>query len=298
LDDIVGAWTARPLTAHSDPETCGEDLARNLDIIAEVADSLCTACAGHHIRYALSRLVIEKTPINIDRAEMIGYIRDYILAVGIHRDTIDIVIAGAADTGILATCAHAAASLGALAARVRYTVIDICETPLVLCRRFGEWHGLDVVTKRMDLTQTDARFEADIVVLHSILRQIPPESHRSMLAELKTWLKPDGMFLFSSRLHHPAPRLPKERQIEILAERQRNGELRLNVTLEKLAEGLVIRRHWSHDFESTEEMAALFHESGLLVKHEHYVEKRCDGEGLSSVEGRYVAILAPARYGC
>ncbi len=282
----------------SDPECCGEDLARNLDVIAQVAPSLCADCNGHHIRYAASRLVLEKTPINIDRAEMVEYIRAHIAALADNgQDTIDIVVAGAADTGILATCAHAAAALGPLAARVRYTVIDICETPLVLCEEFARWHGLRIVTRKMDLTSTDARFDADIIVLHSILRQIPPQLHRSMLMELTTWLKQNGIFLFSSRLHHPAPRVPKERQIEILAERQRSGELHLSVPLEFLSEALVIRRHWSHDFENTEEMATLFEEAALAVKNEKFVEQRCNAEGLSEIESRYVAVLAPKASG-
>ena len=115
--------------------------------------------------------------------------------------SIDILIPGSADTGILATAAHAAAALGqAVLDRCRITVIDRCPTPLILCREFGVRHRLNVETLQSDLTATSHHFEADLIVVHSVFRFIGRADHVAFLNKLGSWLNASGRLIISNRL--------------------------------------------------------------------------------------------------
>jgi hypothetical protein len=293
LDDIVGAWTGRPVPALSDPETCGEDLNRNLDIVARLARVHCKECHGHHIRYAVSRLVQDKTPIDFDRAELFAGIRRAAEAVAASRGgPIHIVIGGAADTGILATCAHAVAQSPVLATRVRFTVLDICETPLLLCREFGKWHGLQVDTRTVDLRQPHFALAADVIVLHSILRQIDVAYHRPLLAGMAGWLGPRGSIVFSNRLHAPKGTMSRQGRIEILQQRYERGEIQISMPLQEIIDSLVVRDEWPHDYESVGEIRQLIADSGLAIETESLLESIATIDpGVRRPEDRYLAIL-------
>ena len=61
-----------------------------------------------------------------------------------------VLIAAAADTGLLATVARAGSGLDP-----DITVVDRCETPLELCRRYASERSLPVQTQIADLTALD-----------------------------------------------------------------------------------------------------------------------------------------------
>jgi hypothetical protein len=91
-------------TGVDDPASCGENLDLNLKLISEIAPSLCTDCGGYHLRYAVSRVSMPMTPINFDRMELAQIVGAKVRAAG-ENGRVDVTIGGAADTGILATCA-------------------------------------------------------------------------------------------------------------------------------------------------------------------------------------------------
>jgi hypothetical protein len=146
---------------------------------------------------------------------MTGFVRDIVgETAGASTGPLRIVIAGAADTGILATCAHAVSSLGPdVAARVAYTVIDLCMTPLALCETFARRHGLSVDLHRADLCKMDITIPSDLVVLHSILSYLPATHHHATIRELRRWLKPRGRMLVSNRVRLAARRRPSDAEI-------------------------------------------------------------------------------------
>jgi hypothetical protein len=115
---------------------------------------------------------------------------------------IDIVIAGAGDTGILATAAHAACLAGDhILARCRFTVLDLCPTPTILCEEFGSRHGLAVKGEAVDITKGSGSTAADFTIMHGVLRFIPREWHEAALRRLGEGLKPGGRIILSNRLH-------------------------------------------------------------------------------------------------
>ena len=114
----------------------------------------------------------------------------------------NVLIAGAADTGILSAVAeglHAEGGFEALR-RTSITVIDQCDTPLTLCREFAQRHGLDVTTSQSDLMALEPSNEFDLVVMHSVLAFLPETERAAMLARVAEWLSDDGVILLSANM--------------------------------------------------------------------------------------------------
>jgi hypothetical protein len=190
----------------TDPASCGEDLQFNLRTVTDQAGKFCASCAGYHVLYVAKRLMPQAKIIEIDRKEIADIIaRLTAERLASDQSSLEIVVAGAADTGLLATAAHGVALLGDTAlARCRFTVLDRCRTPLELCRSFGEQHGLSVETAVVDLVTDQTRRSADLIVVHSLLRYVPREAHIDLLRKFGRWLRLQGRIVFSSRLESDA----------------------------------------------------------------------------------------------
>src|SRR5689334_17028387 len=98
--------TQTPIT---DPITCGEDHLYNLVLATTYASTLCGTCANYHATISLSRITGTSGWAGIARQSLIRFISNFL---GQEDDSRDILIAGAGDTSILATCAHAVATKG------------------------------------------------------------------------------------------------------------------------------------------------------------------------------------------
>jgi hypothetical protein len=185
-----------------DPETCGEDLGQLAARMAEIAPVLCVDCAEYHVKFAMTRCSAPGKSIAVDRPLLIERIQR-ILADSSRSSEglLYIVIAGAADTGILATAAHAAAMLGReIKARCRFIVLDRCRSPLTLCAEFAERHGLHVETAQVDLPADAVRFDADIIIAHSFLRFMDRNRQTVLLRKFDSWLKPGGRVIVSQSI--------------------------------------------------------------------------------------------------
>jgi hypothetical protein len=184
-----------------DSATYGEDLAGNLERVLKIAPRHCADCTDYHIRCVAHRATGERFGIDLDRGELVAATQAVISRGLSSRPRLDIVIAGSADTGVLATVAHAAARLGEEALRrCRFTVLDLCPTPLLLCRHFAAGHGLDFRSATVDLTAPMQKHPADVVVTHSVFRFIDRSLQPGVLEELGSWLKPGGSIVFSNRI--------------------------------------------------------------------------------------------------
>jgi hypothetical protein len=184
-----------------DATSCGEDLAYNARRFSQLAPDHCAGCADYHIRSAVHRCAGPPKSV-FDRPELIRLMRRMIDDASLRSDRmIDIIIAGSADTAVLATCAHAAVTLGApTLARCRFTVIDSCETPLLICAEFAARHGLHFQARHGDLLSASKPCDADLIVTHSIFRFIERADQASLLKRLGSWLAPHGRLIFSNRL--------------------------------------------------------------------------------------------------
>lgn len=173
-----------------------EDLEANLRLAEALAPTHCAGCNGYHLARARRRLT-SQAPDALDRADMVRLLRGLAANPEISpAEPFDILIAGSADTNLLATCAEAVSDV----ARARYTILDRCRTPLALCDAFARQHRLDVRTRPVDMSAPDGVFAADAIVVHSLLRFLPQRTHLASMRALGRWLKPGGAIIFSHRL--------------------------------------------------------------------------------------------------
>jgi SAM-dependent methyltransferase len=100
-----------------------------------------------------------------------------------------VLIAGAADTGLLASVARATAGHD-----IEIEVVDRCATPIELCRRFAERWSLPAAARVVDLAELDAR-GFDLVYANSVLPFIPVERHTDVLARMRRALRRGGHLL-------------------------------------------------------------------------------------------------------
>ena len=214
MNNAMSEPDARPKL--SDPTNCGEDHVYNLSRVTAIAKVHCGDCENYHITTPVFRLTGRCAWNEGARTVLTGFVQSFLAGRTPSGDPIEIVIAGAADTSILASCAHAAnfATNGNLE-DVRFTVLDKCGTPLELCRDFAQLHGLKVDAFAADLTRLVRAYPADVIVLHSVLAFIPQSCHAALLRECGRWLKPGGrIFLWNSITPEHGPRA-KHSRIEV-----------------------------------------------------------------------------------
>ena len=187
-----------PAETLRDPSTCGENLFAIANRAIELAPVHCVDCGAYHVRIPASRAVGVRVSIESDRALIIGMVRDALANVPERRERV-IKIAGSADTGLLATCAHAAAGCGeGVLERTHFSVVDLCGTPLALCSEFALLHGLHYTPIQEDILAHTPTPVADVVLMHSALRFLTPDSHVSALRHIARWLAPGGRIILSN----------------------------------------------------------------------------------------------------
>lgn len=262
----------------SDFTTCGEDHLYNLSRASRIAPSRCTDCLDYHLTISASRLTGRSSWNRGARPPLVGFVREFLTArAAAASGRIDVVVAGAADTSTLATCAHAAVMAGAdIFHRVRFTVLDKCGTPLELCKDFAARHGLNLETEAVDFTRPMPVYPADLIVLHAILVYLPPASHVEFLRQCGRWLKPGGRaFLWNSLVLENSPKDWKHRagvgaEMRAIVEREvASGRLSLHEPLESYCKRFDrmtdMPRVGAARFSSELALGALLAEAGLPV---------------------------------
>jgi SAM-dependent methyltransferase len=110
-----------------------------------------------------------------------------VLAEQIAAGRMDVLIAGAADTGALATVACAG-----VGHQPNILVLDRCETPLELCRRLAQRWSLPIATQHEDLECLDRPGHFDIVFAYGTLHFIDPDRRIDVLSRMHRALRPGG----------------------------------------------------------------------------------------------------------
>lgn len=224
----------------TNPDSCGEDLVDNLRRVFTFAPTHCAGCADYHIVNALKRLTGQTGWSGGTRQVLLEALQPILADLAEHdSDPIDVLIAACADTGVLATCAHAFSTTDeALSARARFTVIDRCPTPLMLCETFRERHGFAVHTDIVDLLDTTQSFAADVVILHNLLVFVPEAQHEDLLRTLAGWLKPGGRVVIWQPLVQPRSRTDyrskRAKRFDRMIEMIEDGSIEIGEPLETL----------------------------------------------------------------
>lgn len=289
-------------TAGDAGDAFGEDLRRSAQLALDVAHAHCGACLDYHMLYPLKRLYGPSRALP-DREALAATVARLVAAraTQVPDVPVHVAIAGAADTGVLATAARgAAAALGAATPqRVRFTILDRCRTPLVLCENFGRQNGFAVEARAVDLTAPVAGIAADLVVLHSLFSFIEPARHVAALSALLGLLKPGGRIVFSTEVRPPAAGQAlaarrEERDAAIVARVAGSG-LVVNEPFEAFAARFESAKRTGHrfDFASLAEVDDLFARSGVRVaSREAIADEGRLKDGQPFRRERIVAVLA------
>src|SRR5204863_9578112 len=72
------------------------------------------------------------------------------------------------------------------------TVLDICETPLELCRRLAGCWSLPIETTREDLAELSTARRFDLILVHGTLHFIAADRRLKSLRRIASALRPGG----------------------------------------------------------------------------------------------------------
>jgi SAM-dependent methyltransferase len=154
---------------------------------------LCKSCRNLHALWPYIRLSRSSTGLEQEGSNLERTVRT-LIGDGLRR----ILVAGSADTGLLALVARAGADLGA-----DVTVLDICGTPLELCRHLAAQWSMPLKTIEQDLLDLEVRSEFDLVLVHGTLHFIAKGERRTALMRIQNALSVNGrlvlLFNTSSR---------------------------------------------------------------------------------------------------
>jgi SAM-dependent methyltransferase len=161
---------------------CVEDLAHLAATQYRLADRYCDRCRNYHALFPYRRAArIVRT------AETGGHDFTPILSEVFKSGRNKVLIAGAADSGLLALTARAGAAFD-----IDILVLDRCQTPLESCREFAQRHSHAVDVLCRDLVDLDVAAGFDVVVADNILLFIEPERRVEVLSRLRRALRPNG----------------------------------------------------------------------------------------------------------
>ena len=174
----------------------GEDLAEAARLAREQAPALCyrapgasESCAWHHGLWpTLRQLGVASEP-----ALHGAFLRGALAAVPGNRPRV--LLSGAADHALLAL------ALAAFADRTpEITVLDVCETPLMLNRWYAARAGVDIATVRSDILEYRRAASFDAICTHAFLSHFDPSGRTALAAAWHAMLRPGGRVITVNRL--------------------------------------------------------------------------------------------------
>jgi SAM-dependent methyltransferase len=266
-----------------------EDLAQLAATQYRIADQACDTCRDYHALWPYHRLAgvvggAKAGSLNVERVLSEAF-------NGGHRK---VLIAGTADTGLLALTARVGIPFG-----VEIVVLDRCATPLALCRQFAQDWSLRADMLHRDLTNLDIKSGFDVVLASSILAFIAPDQRVDVLSRLHGALRPNGRLInvvnVSARVSGEAmPQYRADYSQRMLAELERRG-----VALPESAEAFTHRlEHYAREFESRQGAFGDLDQVLMLHRRAGFAIMSCtDTEtGLAAPWRQVVAKLAKRRY--
>jgi hypothetical protein len=168
-----------------------EDLASLAALGFRMSAACAPDCRDYHATWTYRRMMDSVGGVDADRPELLPIIR----SIGSAPDTRRWLLAGSADSGLLATVAAGLAGADA----AEFTLVDRCPTPLAVCRAYADRAGLELKTHLADLTTYRQSVAFDVVIAHSVLGFLPPDRQPGFLAHLRHALRPSGHFVLCTR---------------------------------------------------------------------------------------------------
>ncbi len=184
-----------------------------------------------------------------------------------------VLISGSADYAMLA---HVLWAYGKTNAVADVTVVDICETPLVLSQWYAKTISAAIKTQASDILDYDTQTPFDVICTHSFLGYFTPASRRDLIAKWRQLLRPGGKVLTVNRIRPSVgagvmgftPEQARRFRETVLREAENWRDV-LGVAPEELADlaETYTERLRVHPVRSREELVNLFEDGGFTVEH-------------------------------
>ncbi len=108
-----------------------------------------------------------------------------------------VLISGAADYATLAVVLH---EYRAQRMPVRCTVLDVCETPLALCRWYADSIGVEIDTVAAGILEADLGRRFDLITTHAFLGYFDQEERQRLARQWHSMLRAGGKVFLTNRL--------------------------------------------------------------------------------------------------
>ena len=224
------------------------------------------------------------------------------LAAG--QGAIRVLIAGSTDTGLYTSLLNAAAAAGgaAFARSLSVTLVDQCETPLEICRRYARTNGLQLETVRSDLAGHEPETQFDMIVMHGVLTFFPEAERLGYMRRVAAWLAPQGALVSSVQFgERVGADEPSERIAQALDNLQafldEEGDCPRDFALDmrrRVEGGLRARHDHRSPFADKEAVSGFYRSAGLDVETLRILGERAGGPK-RRYSGRSIAVCRPAR---
>lgn len=199
-------------------QPAGVDFAEPLrDLAADaykISGRMCGACRDLHALWPYIRLSRASTGVEAPGSPLEVELHE--LFAGGSRS---VLIAGSQDAGLFALVSRAAAGRD-----IEVSVLDICETPLELCRTLAEKWSLSIETIGQDLCELNRQRQFDVVLVHGTLHFIAADRRIHALTRIQQALRPGGRLVLLFNTSPPvgaAAKLATDYGTLVLAELKR-----------------------------------------------------------------------------
>lgn len=267
------------MTERAQHDSAILDIAEPLDVSAPIAreaaarfcryDSLSgTTCAWYHGFWQYVRLVGLGASPSVHARQLVPTLQSLAKAGTFER----ILISGSADYSMLA---HVLAAYARELAAVRPVVVDICDTPLYMCRWYAARMAANVETEASDIRSFVADLPFDAIVTHAFLGYFSPPERERLVSKWATLLRPGGRLVTIQRIRARAPGgvvrfTPHEKEAFVAKMR---GAAQNSATLDYSSRTWLAAaaqdyadRFWTHPVCSTDELVRLFEDASLSVE--------------------------------
>jgi len=179
-----------------------EDPIENARLCLKMAEEHCKDCGHFHSSSILRRANLVAEDKMLDNDEIESAIALVLRAVWRNQPRPHVIITGSTDTGLLATICRSAFMFGGedMVRALQITLVDQCDTPLEICRRYADRLGITLNTFRSDFLTFQPQQLADLVFMHGVLRFLPLEKRDDYFKHIATWLHPEGFLISSTHL--------------------------------------------------------------------------------------------------
>jgi SAM-dependent methyltransferase len=242
-----------------------EDLPRIAAKGFQLAGRLCRGCGQLHALWPYIRLARATSAGLEDASLRLQSVLTGLVAAGRR----DVLVAGSADTGLLALVARAGAGQP-----LDIVVLDRCETPLELCRRLAQRWSLPIATLHEDLDDLDRPGHFDIVLVYGTLHFLAPDRRADVLARMRRSLRPNGRLVLrvnaSRRIEGDLTEEGRDGYADWVPEELSRIGMPLPEPLEAFRERLRLhamsREHREGAFGAPEEIQALLAQAGFVTR--------------------------------